>query len=83
MRYERVIVDHRVMGGVPCIVGTRIPVATLVSMIADGMTTDEIVADYPQISLDDVRQALQFAAEALGQWRGSLGAPREISHRTR
>ena len=65
MRYERVSVDHRIMGGVPCIVGTRIPVATLVSMIAEGMTTDEIVTDFPQISRDDVRQALQFAAETM------------------
>jgi uncharacterized protein (DUF433 family) len=53
------------MGGVPCIVGTRIPVATLVSMIAEGMTSDEIVLDFPQISPDDVREALQFAAEAM------------------
>jgi uncharacterized protein (DUF433 family) len=65
MRFERIVVDHRIMGGVPCIVGTRIPVATLVSMIAEGMTTDEIAADFPQISQDDVRQALQFAAEAM------------------
>jgi uncharacterized protein (DUF433 family) len=53
------------MGGVPCIVGTRIPVATLVSMIAEGMTSDEIVLDFPQISPDDVREALLFAAEAM------------------
>jgi uncharacterized protein (DUF433 family) len=65
MRYERVAVDHRIMGGVPCIVGTRIPVATLVSMIAEGMTIDEIVTDFPQISGDDVREALQFAAETM------------------
>jgi uncharacterized protein (DUF433 family) len=65
VRYERISVDHRIMGGVPCIVGTRIPVATLVSMIAEGMTSDEIVLDFPQISPDDVREALQFAAEAM------------------
>jgi uncharacterized protein (DUF433 family) len=65
MRHERVVVDHRIMGGVPCIVGTRIPVATLVSMIAEGMTTDEIVLGFPQIGPDDVREALQFAAEAM------------------
>jgi uncharacterized protein (DUF433 family) len=65
MRHERVSMDHRIMGGVPCIVGTRIPVATLVSMIAEGMTTDEIVTDFPQISRDDVREALQFAAETM------------------
>jgi uncharacterized protein (DUF433 family) len=65
VRYERISVDHRIMGGVPCIVGTRIPVATLVSMIAEGMTSDEIVLDFPQISPHDVREALQFAAEAM------------------
>jgi uncharacterized protein (DUF433 family) len=53
------------MGGVPCIVGTRIPVATLVSMIAEGMTTNEIVTDFPQINRDDIRQGLQFAAETM------------------
>ena len=47
MRYERISVDHRIMGGVPCIVGTRIPIATLVSMIAEGMSADAIVEDFP------------------------------------
>ncbi len=65
MQYDRIFVDHRIMGGVPCIVGTRIPIATLVSMIAEGMSVDEIVAGFPQIGAGDVRQALQFAAEAL------------------
>ncbi|TPW15759.1 MAG: hypothetical protein FD127_588 [Acidimicrobiaceae bacterium] len=65
MRYDRIAVDHRIMGGVPCIAGTRIPVATLVSMIAEGMTADEIIEDFPQLGVDDVRQALQFAAEAV------------------
>lgn len=65
MRYDRIAVDHRIMGGVPCIVGTRIPVATLVSMIAEGMTPEQIVGDFPQIGVGDVRQALQFAAEAM------------------
>lgn len=65
MRYDRIAVDHRIMGGVPCIAGTRIPVATLVSMIAEGMTADEIIEGFPQLGVDDVRQALQFAAEAV------------------
>jgi uncharacterized protein (DUF433 family) len=65
VRYDRIAVDHRIMGGVPCIAGTRIPVATLVSMIAEGMTADEIIEDFPQLGVDDVRQALQFAAEAV------------------
>jgi len=67
MKIERVSVDHRVMGGVPCIRGTRIPVATVIAMLADGMTTAEIVADYPQLVDDDVRDALRYAAAAVDE----------------
>lgn len=55
------------MGGVPCIAGTRIPVATVASMVAEGMTADQIALDFPQITADDVREALQFAAEAMSE----------------
>ena len=41
--FDRISVDHRIMGGAPCIAGTRIPVATVVSMVAEGMTVDRIV----------------------------------------
>jgi uncharacterized protein (DUF433 family) len=54
---ERISIDHRVMGGVPCIRGTRIPVATVVRMLADGITVPEITADYPQLTVDDIRDA--------------------------
>jgi uncharacterized protein (DUF433 family) len=63
--FKRIAVDHRVMGGVPCIAGTRIPVATVVSMIAEGATGQEIVESYPQLTVDDVREALQYAAAAV------------------
>lgn len=53
------------MGGVPCIAGTRIPVATVVSHVAEGSTESEIVAAYPQLSTEDVREALRYAAEAV------------------
>lgn len=65
MRFERITVDPQKMGGVPCIRGLRIPVATVVSMIADGMTTSEIVGDLPYLEEEDVREALLYAAEAL------------------
>ena len=51
--------------GVPCIRGLRIPAATVVGMIADGMTPDEIVAELPPLELDDVSAALRFAADAV------------------
>ena len=65
MRFDRVSVDHQIMGGAPCITGTRIPVATVVSMVAEGMQVDQIVREFPQIDAEAVRQALQFAADAV------------------
>lgn len=65
MAYEAITVDPTVMGGVPCLRGYRIPVATVVTMVADGMTTGEILADLPDLDAADVAEALRFAAEAV------------------
>ena len=67
MAFERISVDHRIMGGVPCIRGTRIPVATVVGMVADGMTTEEVLADFPQLSPEDIQEALRYAALAVDE----------------
>ena len=53
------------MGGTPCIRGLRIPVATVVAMVADGMLPDEILAAYPDLERADVTEALLYAAEAV------------------
>jgi uncharacterized protein (DUF433 family) len=63
--YDRITVNPDQMGGTPCLRGLRIPVATVVGMIADGMTEDEILAAYPDLEREDVREALRFAAEAV------------------
>jgi len=65
MAFERISVDHEVMGGTPCIAGTRIPVATVVSLVADDESVEQILATYPQLVADDIRDALRFAAEAV------------------
>jgi uncharacterized protein (DUF433 family) len=52
------------MGGVPCVRGLRIPVATVVGMIADGMKEQEILQSYPDLEPEDICEALRFAAEA-------------------
>lgn len=65
MRFDRISVDHQVMGGVPCITGTRIPVATVVSLVAEGESEQAIVDAYSQLTVDDVREALRYAAEAV------------------
>lgn len=53
------------MGGLPCIRGLRIPVASVVGMLADGMSEPEIVAAYPELEAEDVREAIRYAAEAV------------------
>ncbi|MCC5786322.1 MAG: DUF433 domain-containing protein [Phycisphaerales bacterium] len=60
---ERIVCDPDIRHGEPCIRGTRIAVATIVGSLAD-LTMDELLAEFPQISRDDVRAALLFAAEA-------------------
>lgn len=62
---DRVIIDSDVHHGDPCIKGTRIPVSIIARSIADGMSVEEVRAAYPQLSLDDVRAALAYAAEVL------------------
>jgi uncharacterized protein (DUF433 family) len=63
--YERITVDPDIMGGVPCIKGLRFPVATVVAMVADGMTADEILAEHPDLIQADIHESLLYAAEAV------------------
>ena len=65
MKFPRITVEPEKMGGVPCIRGLRIPVATIVGMIADGMSRKEILKAYPDLEPEDIRQALLYAAEAV------------------
>jgi uncharacterized protein (DUF433 family) len=74
MTFARITVRAEQMGGVPCIRGLRIPVATVVGMVADGMTTDEILAAYPDLEAADVEEALRYAAEAVQERELPLAA---------
>ena len=65
MTFDRITIEPDKMGGMPCIRGLRIPVATVVAMVADGMSHDEILASYPDLEAEDIRQALRYAAEAV------------------
>ncbi len=65
MRFERITTNPAQMGGMPCIRGLRIPVATVVAMVADGMSTEEILAEMPDLQGEDIADALHYAAEAL------------------
>jgi uncharacterized protein (DUF433 family) len=65
MNYTRVTVEAGKMGGVPCIRGLRIPVATVIAMISSGSSEDDILREYPDLEREDIREALRYAAEAV------------------
>ena len=63
--FTRITVNPNQMAGVPCIRSLRIPVATVVGMISDGMGEKEILDAYPDLTIEDIREALRFAADAV------------------
>ena len=65
MQFTWITINPALMGGMPTIRGLRIPVASVVAMVADGMTTKEILTDLPDLVPEDVQEALHFAAEEL------------------
>jgi uncharacterized protein (DUF433 family) len=65
MKFKRITVNPKQMDGIPCIRGLRIPVATVVGMVADGMADAEILKAFPDLQQEDIREALRFAAEAV------------------
>jgi uncharacterized protein (DUF433 family) len=60
--FDRITFDPHIMGGRACIRGMRITVALVVNLVANGMTTNEIIREYPDLQPDDVRQALTYAS---------------------
>ena len=75
MTYTRITVDPRQMDGSPCIRGLRIPVATVVAMVADGIAATEILDAYPDLEPADISEALHYAAEAVRERELPLIAP--------
>ena len=75
MKFTRISVDPARMGGVPCIRDLRIPVATVVGMVADGMTAAEILAALPDLDPQDIPEALRYAADAVRERELPLASP--------
>jgi uncharacterized protein (DUF433 family) len=65
MKFTRITVNAKQMGGVPCIRGLRVPVATVVGMVAEEMSEADILAAYPDLEREDIHEALRYAAAAL------------------
>jgi len=73
--FERITTDPERMGGVPCIRNLRFPVASVVAMVADGMSADEILAEHPDLETEDIREALRYAALAVSERELPLRTP--------
>lgn len=75
MQFQRITVNPEQMDGLPCIRGLRIPVTTVIDMVASGMSTDEILSAYPDLEREDIREALQYAAAAVRERQLPLVVP--------
>jgi uncharacterized protein (DUF433 family) len=73
---NRVAVNPEVCGGQPCIRGTRIYIAIILDSLAEGLTPEQIIEEYPQLTLDDIRGALASAAELSREniWKVAAGS---------
>ncbi len=60
--FDRITFDPNIMGGRACIRGMRITVALILNLVANGMSNEEILEAYPYLELEDIRQALRYAA---------------------
>jgi uncharacterized protein (DUF433 family) len=60
---SRITIDSAICHGKPCVRGLRYPVETLLELLSSGMTTDQILADYPDLERDDLMAVLAFAAQ--------------------
>jgi uncharacterized protein (DUF433 family) len=67
MMYDRITFDPQVMGGRACIRGMRIPVSLVVKLVANGMTLEQILHEYPDLEADDIYQALEYAADLVDE----------------
>ena len=74
MKFDRITTDPGQMGGLPCIRGLRIPVATVIDMVADGMPPADILDAFPDLQPQDIAQALHYAAESVREREIPIGS---------
>lgn len=75
---NRIVIDPVIRHGKPCIRGTRIPVTTILDLLAGGSTREEILTDYPDLILEDIQAALAYAARLAQDEIGEL-EPHEVT----
>lgn len=73
--FDRITFDTAVMGGRACIRRMRITVALVVNLVANGMSTDDIIREHPELERDDIREALQYASALANEEIGLFKSP--------
>ena len=73
--FDRITFDTAVMGGRACIRGMRITVSLVVNLVANAMSTDDIIREYPELESEDIRQALQYASALANEESGFFKTP--------
>ena len=73
--FDRITFDPAVMGGRACIRGMRMAVSLVVNLVANGMSTEDIVREYPELGAEDIRQALQYASALANEEIGFFKSP--------
>lgn len=75
MKFTRITIRPEQMGGVPCVRGFRLPVSTVIGMVADGMSWPSILDAFPDLEEADIRECLLFAAQAVREHELPLVTP--------
>jgi uncharacterized protein (DUF433 family) len=75
MANDRILIDHQIMSGVPCVRGTRIPVATILGLMAEGVSIAEVLDYYPQLVPDDILACFEYAASVVDERHLPLRLP--------
>jgi uncharacterized protein (DUF433 family) len=73
--FDRITFDPTVMGGRACVRGMRITVALVINLVANGMSTEDIIREYPDLEGEDIRQSLQYASALANEEIGFFKSP--------
>jgi len=73
--FDRITFDPAVMGGRACVRGMRITVALVVNLVANGMSAEDIIREYPDLEREDIRQSLQYASALANDQIGFFKSP--------
>ncbi len=65
MSIDRIVIDPKILAGHPIIKGTRIPISLILNLLSHGYTFNKIIAEYPELKIDDIKSAILYAEERI------------------